>query len=122
MSGRTRMVVFVAVAVVVVLGATAFAVRLGVRQHAARQSAPPVASRADLDAVGAAPHLVFRSTALGDNYGRVAVVPLDARDGRRAFPPASCERVYARQRAAICLSAHRGLVTTYAASVLGPDW
>jgi hypothetical protein len=105
-----------------VLGATVFAIRLGLRQHAARESAPPVAAREDLAAVAAGPHLVFRSTALGDEYGKVALVPLDAPDGPRAFTDASCERVYARPSAALCLAAHRGLVTTYDASVLGPDW
>jgi hypothetical protein len=68
------------------------------------------------------PHLVFRSTALGAEYGRVAVVPLAAPGGPRTFTPASCERVYATAEDAICLSAERGLVTRYEAKLLDSSW
>jgi hypothetical protein len=66
--------------------------------------------------------VVFRSTAIGDDYGRVAVVPLNAPAGPRAFTPASCDRVYARSQEAVCLYARPGVVTTYRAEILGADW
>ncbi|MFD0821481.1 TolB family protein, partial [Micromonospora zhanjiangensis] len=49
-------------------------------------------------------------------------VPLSRPDGPRELTPASCDRVYATGSAAICLAARRGLVTTYTARLLGPDW
>jgi Tol biopolymer transport system component len=52
----------------------------------------------------------------------VAVVPLIAPDGPRAFTPASCERIYATAEDAICLSADRGLVTKYRARLLDTGW
>ena len=65
--------------------------------------------------------MVFRSTALGDGYGQVAVVPLADPDGPRAFTPAACERVYAtgRRRASACPPT-AGIATTYKAQMLGP--
>lgn len=122
MSGRTRVAIFAAVAVLVVLGAAGYVARTAARQHAARTAATPVATNDDLAAVTAVPHVAFRSTALGDTYGRVALAPLSDPDGPRAVTPASCERVYARAGSAICLSARRALVTTYQSHLLGPDW
>jgi hypothetical protein len=81
-----------------------------------------VAAGGDLAALRAQPHLVFRSTALGEKYGHAAVVPLSAPDGPRAFTPVSCERVYATAADAICLSAERGLVTRYKARLLDGGW
>jgi hypothetical protein len=81
-----------------------------------------VVAGGDLASLRAQPHLVFRSTALGPDYGRVAVVPLAAPGGPRAFTTVSCERVYATAGDAICLSANRGLVTTYEARLLDASW
>jgi hypothetical protein len=85
-------------------------------------TAAPVAARADLTTVLAGPHLVFRNTAIGAELGKVAVVPLSAPGGPRAFTDASCERVYASGGHEVCLYARRGLSNTYKAQVLGPDF
>ncbi|MFC3501985.1 TolB family protein [Micromonospora krabiensis] len=121
MSVRARMTVMVAVLLVAVLGAGGYVWRERQSQAHSRATAT-VPTRTDLAAVRAQPHLVFRSTALGDGYGRVAAVPLSAPDGPRALTPASCERVYATAAEAICLSAERGVVTTYRAQLLDRDW
>ncbi|AGZ41467.1 TolB family protein [Actinoplanes friuliensis] len=91
-------------------------------QAATIANAPAVAAGGDLTTLRTQPHLVFRSTALGPDYGRVAVVPLTAPGGPRTFTPATCERVYATQGDAICLSAQRGLVTSYQARLLDASW
>ncbi|SCG59176.1 hypothetical protein GA0070609_3519 [Micromonospora echinaurantiaca] len=78
--------------------------------------------RADVAPVVAGPHVVFRNSAPGDGYGRVAVVPLEAAGGPRAVTPASCDRVYATRGSAVCLVALRGLATTYQVKILGPQW
>jgi hypothetical protein len=122
MTGRVRIAVLAGIVVLAVIGATVYVVGVRSRQRAAADSAPPQDTSADVTAVSAVPHLVFRNTALGQGYGRVAVIPLAAPAGARALTAASCERVYAVARAAICLSADRGLVTTYRSTVLGADW
>jgi hypothetical protein len=118
---RIRIAVLAAVALLAAAGATFFVVRAHRQQVAVAAHASSVATTG-LAAVAAVPHLVFRSTALGNGYGRVAVVPLSKPDGPRALTTTSCDRVYARSGEALCLVADRGLVTTYRAELLGPQW
>lgn len=120
MSRRVRLVVMAVVAVVALAGATTY-VLAARRERAGTGRTAPVTTT-DLASVTAAPHLVFRSTALGDDYGRVAVVALADPGGPRAMTPASCDRLYARTGVTLCLVAKRGLVTTYRSELLGPKW
>ena len=122
MSLRLRLAWLGALLIAVVLGAGGYVWNVRQDQAATVADAPAVAAGGDLAALRAQPHLVFRSTALGTGYGRVAVVPLAAPAGPRAFTPASCERIYATAQDAICLSAKRGLVTTYQARLLDRAW
>ena len=68
------------------------------------------------------PHIMFRHTALDAAYGTVSVVPADQPNGPRLFTPLSCERVYFAHATGLCLSADRGVVTTYAANVFDQDF
>lgn len=122
MSLRSRVVLFVTVLVVAIVGATGYVLNVQKNQDASLAAAPHVPQGGDLSTLRAAPHLVFRSTALGPEYGRVAVVPLTSPGGPRTFTPASCERVYATGDSAICLTAKRGLVTKYQAFLLDGAW
>jgi hypothetical protein len=61
------------------------------------------------------PHLVFRRTALGPAYGRVAVVPLDSPQSPPMITGLSCDRVYASATQGLCLQASRGVFTRYKA-------
>lgn len=122
MSPRVRVSLTVAVAVLAVAGSVLFVMQTRKRQEEARTQASPVSTHHDLSAVQGVPHIVFRNTALGQGYGQVAMVRLDDPGGRRAITPASCERVYADGRQAICLHAQRGLVTTYSSLLLNADW
>ncbi|WP_305784090.1 TolB family protein [Symbioplanes lichenis] len=122
MSDRWRVVAFGAVVAVVLAGAGGYVWHERTRQADELRAAPAVPTRDDAAAVRDAPHLVFRSTALGQGYGSVALVSLDAPDGPRAFTPAHCERVYATGTGAVCLSAERGLVTKYRAQLLDQSW
>lgn len=72
-----------------------------------------VAAKSKLDEFVAKPHMLFRSTAYGDAYGKVAVVPDDDPKGPRALTPLSCERVDMAAGRGICLVANRGVLTTY---------
>jgi hypothetical protein len=111
----------IAVLVAVVGLAAGTAVAYSVRA-AQRADAPPAATAA-ADAPGladvlAGPHLVFRSTALGSTYGKVAAVPLAEPAGPPAITDTDCERVYAVSGEGICLFADRGVITTYSARLL----
>jgi hypothetical protein len=117
---RSRVVTFI-----VVCGlAVALAVGTVIRgtQQAKSQRRPTAASAQDqvlqFGTVRSAPHVVFRSTAFGPTYGRLAVVPLDRPDGPRAVGPVSCERVYATRKRGLCLTTSGGVVPTYHAVTL----
>ncbi|NMO57801.1 hypothetical protein HH310_42395 [Actinoplanes sp. TBRC 11911] len=118
MNTRARLAILAGVVAVVLVATGAYVLRVQHRQA----NAAPVAARADLSTVLAAPHLVFRNTAIGSELGKVAVVPLSAPSGPRAFTGASCERIYATGSHEICLYARRGLSNTYKAQLLGPDF
>ncbi|WP_433306485.1 TolB family protein [Actinoplanes sp. CA-030573] len=122
MTARMRIIVLAAILVLALVGAGGFVLRERDKQDRKLASAPAVAEGGDLTALQAEPHLVFRSTALGPGYGKVAVVPLSSPGGPRTFTTASCERVYATGQDAICLYANRGLVTTYQATLLDSSW
>jgi hypothetical protein len=122
MSLRSRVFALVAVVVLVASGATVYVLVSRQELAEAVAGAPPVPVVSDPTTVTGGPRIVFRSTAIGNQYGLVAQVPLADPGGPRLFTTASCERVYATGTAAVCLSANRGLVTTYTAEVLGPDW
>lgn len=86
-----------------------------------RAAAVPTGTRADLASVLAVPHVVFRSTALDASYGKVSVVRLDDPTGPRAVTEVECDRVYSAAERYVCLSTDQGIVTSYAATVMGED-
>lgn len=118
MSTRLRLVLLGVIVVAVVLSAGGYVWHVRQDQAAALASATPVGQRDDLAALRTQPHLIFRNTALGQGFGKVAVVPLTDPGGPRALTPVDCERVHATAADTICLSADRGLVTTYRAQLL----
>jgi hypothetical protein len=119
---RVRVAVLVSIIVLVIAGAGGYVLYTRSQQAQAQSQAPLVAVAPDLSAITGAPHVVFRSTALGNGYGKVAVVALADPKGPRGFTPASCDRVYATGEESICLSSDRGITTTYKAQILGPQW
>ncbi len=116
-----RVAILVAVTLVVVLGAGGYAVAAYRSHRADVADAPPVASTA-LDAVLAEPHLVFRSTLPGAQYGLVAAVPLDDPGGPRAFTDVACDRVDVAGPLASCLRTIAGIATRWEAEVLDDSW
>jgi Tol biopolymer transport system component len=119
---RHRVALLAAILVFAVLGSVAYVWKAHADRDRKRADAPAVVTGGDLATVGKQPRLVFRSTALGGEYGKVAMVPLANPGGPRTFTPASCERVHATAVDAICLSADRGLVTTYKSQLLDGSW
>ena len=79
-----RVVVLIVVVVVVVVGVALYAVG-AVRAHQRAVASAPTIASTDLAAVMSVPHIVFRSTLPGSQYGVVAAVPLDDPSGPRAY-------------------------------------
>ncbi|MDQ2838544.1 MAG: hypothetical protein M3Y42_12495 [Actinomycetota bacterium] len=118
MSMRARLITLAVVCLLAVGGAVGYALSLHSKRTAQNSSAPPVA-QASLSSVESAPRIVFRSTALGSSYGKIAMVSLADPAGPRALTATSCDRVYASSAKILCLSSEQGIVTTYQAQVLG---
>lgn len=121
---RGRVLAFVVAAVLLVAGAGVYLLREARRSDAGERAAAAAEAttpRLDAASVRRTPHLVLRNTALGPSYGKVALVPLSDPDGPRAVVETSCERVYAVAAGGFCLSADRGVLTTYQGTVLGTD-
>lgn len=116
-----RVAILVAVTVVVVVGVGGYAVAAWRSHRDAVESAPPVASTA-LDTVLAEPHVVFRSTLPGNEYGLVAAVPLDDPSGPRAFTDVACDRVDVAGPLASCLRTIAGIATRWEAELLDASW
>lgn len=84
-------------------------------------SAAPVP---DLQAVMARPHLLFRETGKGANFGLLSAAALDAPDGPRVAAGVSCDRVGFAAGTGICLHgepAFFGLFVGYTALILDRD-
>ena len=116
MSQRTRLVVLIVICVALVGGTAGYLAVSRAAQQREVASAPPQVTTS-LTAVSSQPHVVFRNTAIGPDYGRVAVVALTDPGGGRAFTEDSCDRVFAANGHTLCLASTQGLVTTYTAQV-----
>ena len=117
---RGRLVVIMVTALVVLGVAVGYFVYVRAATDARIAGADGPAS-ADRTEVLAAPHVVFRNSALGTDYGRLAAVSLSDAAGPRAVFDISCERSYATADAGVCVTAKRGVVQTYGVSMLGPE-
>ncbi len=116
-SMRTRIAILGAIVVIAIGGAVGYLVHSKSSQTKAARNATPVA-QVSAAALSSQPRIVFRNTALGTQYGMVAMVSLNDPSGPRAITQSSCDRVYAAAAKVLCLSSSRGVVTTYAAHVL----
>ncbi len=106
--------------------AVCFALAVGYVLHvrhtgAVSAAAAPSGSTLPMAAVLGVPHLVFRDTAPGADFGRLAAVTLADAGGPRALGTLSCERLYATVSAGVCVTAAGGIYPTYAVAALGPD-
>lgn len=110
---RTRLVALVVICVLAVAGAASYFAYARSSADAQMASAPSLAQTSDLDALLTADRVVFRSTALGDSYGKLSVVALADPTGNRAVSDSSCERVYATAADGVCLTSDRGVVPRY---------
>jgi hypothetical protein len=89
------------------------------RERAIRTA--PQQSTVSLESLASGPRIVFRNTAIGPNYGKVAMVALKDPGGPRAFTTTLCDRVFAANGHTLCLGSDLGAVTTYTAKAWGDD-
>jgi hypothetical protein len=95
----------------IVYGATAYA------RYQARSAAPSEVKTTTALTTTTEPHIVFRNTAQGQGYGKVATVPLTDPAAARALTEQACDRVYATTEVLSCLRIKRGVPTTFEAGV-----
>jgi hypothetical protein len=70
-----------------------------------------------VDEVVARPHLLFRDTAGGEDYGRVGVSEAVDPGGARALTDLRCDRVHMAAGVGMCLRAELGVIPKYEAMV-----
>jgi len=121
---RRRIAGFAAFCLVCALAAGAYVYRAVQRAPSSDRGAPavdvPAGSGGDGDlnvASATGPMLLFRNTAVDAAFGKLGVAPLEDVADRRTLAALACDRVdYAAGRG-VCLTADRGVVTTYSAIV-----
>jgi hypothetical protein len=113
MTTRLRLVSLTVICVLAIGGALTYFAYARSSADAQMANAPAVAQTSDLQALLDQDHVVFRSTALGESYGKLSVVSLADPTGDRAVLDSSCERVYATAVNGVCITAERGIVPTY---------
>jgi hypothetical protein len=89
------------------------------RDNERAANAPPTtfAHGAELDRVLASRHVLFQSTAYGDSYGRVGVLPTHDIGRPRLITELSCDRVAASVERGICLHDDRGMFKGFKATI-----
>lgn len=113
-STRRQVVALVVICALAIAATTGFVLsRRAERSSAAASAAALPSVTSDVSE----PRILFRNTALGADYGRVAAVPLTDTLGPRAVVGPACERLDVVATRSICLSRDQGLVTTYRADV-----
>jgi hypothetical protein len=114
-SRRPALIAFLVLTVVLVTGLVAYVRWTGRPADPERDGAPSPASTATLDNVRQHPHVLFRDTAVGGAYGRVALAALESAARSRVPTQLACDRVHYAAGRGVCLIADRGVVTTYRA-------
>ncbi|MET3770274.1 Tol biopolymer transport system component [Marisediminicola sp. UYEF4] len=120
MTSRSRWWLIAAITIVLLVSTTAFAV-VEWQRYRDSQSAPSVVDVISAGPVLTGPRVVFRNTAPGSNYGRVAAVPLEAPAGPRTIADLVCDRVDASPTRTLCLRVNRGIVTNFEATTYDAD-
>ncbi|MPZ93362.1 MAG: TolB-like translocation protein [Propionibacteriales bacterium] len=120
MSRKVRLLILIVVCAVAITVSTVYVLESRSR-HAGAARSVPLLSQTSRATIEDGARIVFEHTGLGSDFGRVAMVSLDHPGGQRAMTDTSCERVTATDSLQLCLSADRGMLTTYAATVTGPD-
>lgn len=84
-------------------------------QVARTPAEPGAPATAESGILPAPPFVMFRTSVLDNNYGRLVTVPLDNLPGPRTPTSLSCERLYYAGGSGVCLTADRSVITNYEA-------
>jgi hypothetical protein len=87
--------------------------------HSAAIGTPIAESLASL---GGRPGILFSSAAFDSTNGHLAIVPAGGADAERYRMAMRCERVHFAKGKGLCLSAKRGVFTTFAAQIFDSDF
>ncbi|PUA82338.1 hypothetical protein [Nocardioides currus] len=107
-----RVLVFVVVCVVSLGGATAYAVS-DLDRYRDEIADAPALDTAPASSFADGPRIVFRNTAIGPDYGKVATVALDDPHGPRDVTDLDCDRIDVVPEGGSCLQSDPGVVTRY---------
>jgi hypothetical protein len=122
LSKRTRVALFVVIAVGATAAATAYVAWAAVRSDPteARASTP----RGELQvATARKPFVVYQHVARDDHYAEIAISPVDSPRSRTTFTGLTCERVYFAGGRGLCLMPRRGsLLPAVDARIFGADF
>lgn len=116
---KNRIIVFavcVAVLASVAIGYTVYALQRDKARAAGGEGVRPVAGAVDLTPGGSA-RLIFRDTAKGPGFGRLAEVRVGSPGGGRKVDTQACERSYAAAGRLLCLAGQNGLVVHHYAEL-----
>ena len=92
---------------------------MGMQTSDARRTQGSAAARADeIAALSARPHVLFRITAPGADFGRLAVAALDKPSGTPLLSALTCERVSFAAGHGLCLHLDRGVFNKYSAILI----
>jgi len=119
----TRRVLFLILCAISVAVAAGYAVLRRPSPHAASTGAEagmPLAKTVTV--LGDRPRLLFTSAAFDSTNGFLGIVPLSTDSPERYRTELRCDRVHFAKAVGICLSANRGVITTFAAQIFGPDF
>ncbi len=117
MSRRTLFVVWCAVCLAGAAGYVAVTTWHRVTPAAAPQTAVTLPQETSTLEPAERIELLYRRTALGETYGTLVLAALDSTGRARYFPGLRCERVHFASGWGVCLTASRGVFTTYGAEV-----
>lgn len=115
MSPRTRWLMLIVIAVLVLGAAAGYAFQAFQRY----QDRTTGASAAEVtDFLDATQRIVFRNTASGSGYGKIATVAVDDPAGPRELSELVCDRVDSNGQTLSCLRTLRGIPTTFETRVV----
>jgi hypothetical protein len=116
MTHRARIVTFASIAVLAVVIAMGYAIRAKrLSDVEALTDSGVILDDTALTALGGEPHVLLRSTRLGAGYGHLVAIDRDNPSGPRYQTALECDRLDMAGGSGVCLSAERGMQTSYQA-------
>lgn len=116
-----RVVLFAALALCATGIAVGYVLLRQARSEAVSTTPASTPLARSLKVLGGRPGLLFSSAAFDQTNGYLSVRPLGASDEVRYRTELRCERVHFAGGVGVCVTAERGVATTYAARIFGPE-